>query len=129
MADGVNSEKAVVGALFAAINERRFTDLGVYLGADVVDENKGFFPAEADADLPFDGIPAQLAAFDAYHVEVEELISEGSRVVAVVTQRGLRSMPGASSTRFANDAVYIFTVSGGKIRRVRAVSDGSEAGP
>jgi len=125
LGDELNPEKAVVGALFDAINERRFDDLGVYLGADVVDENKGFLADEAGAHLPFDGIAAQLAAFDAYQVEVEELIAEGPRVVAIVIQSGI---PHPGSRRFVNHAVYIFTVSEGKIRRVRAVSDGSEAG-
>ena len=123
------SNKAVVAALFQAINERRLDELGAYLAVDVVDENKAFLADDTGAELPFDGIPAQLASFDSYLVDVGALVAEGSLVVALVTQHGMHRRPEKIVGRiFENQAAYVFTLSEGKICRVRAISDGSEAG-
>jgi ketosteroid isomerase-like protein len=112
---------AIVAGLFQAINERRFDELGEYLAADVVDDNKGFLGDEAGSEDAFDGIPAQLALFDPYLADVEEVIAEGARVVALVAQRGVYQ-----GKAFENQAVYLFTMSGKKICRVRAIGDGPQ---
>lgn len=118
------AHKAIVAGLFQAINERRFDELGEYLAVDVVDDNKGFLGDEAGSEDAFDGIPAQLALVDPYVVEVEEVIAEGARVVALVTQRGVYR--GKGGQPFENQAVYLFTMSDMKICRVRAIGDGPE---
>jgi ketosteroid isomerase-like protein len=118
------AHKAIVAGLFQVINERRLDELGEYLAVDVVDDNKGFLGDEARSEDAFDGIPAQFALFDSYVVEVEEVIAEGARVVALVTQRGVSR--GTGGRAFENQAVYLFTMSGKKICRVRAIGDRSE---
>jgi ketosteroid isomerase-like protein len=118
------THKAIVAGLFQAINERRFDELGEYLAVDVVDDNKSFLGDEAGSEDVFDGIPAQLAVFDFYVAEVEEVIAEGARVVALVTQRGMYR--GTGDRAFENQAVYLFTMSNKKICRVRAIGGGLE---
>ena len=120
------AHKAIVAGLFRAINERRFDELGEYLAVDVVDDNKSFLGDEAGSEDAFDGIPAQLAMFDPYVVEIEEVIAEGARVAALVTQRGVYR--GTGDRAFENQAVYLFTMSSKKICRVRAIGDGLEPG-
>jgi ketosteroid isomerase-like protein len=118
------AHKAIVAGLFQAINERRFDELGEYLAVDVVDDNRSFLGDEGGSEDAFDGIPAQLAMFDSYVVEVEEVIAEGARVVALVTQRGVYR--GTGGRAFENQAAYLFTMSSKKICRVRAIGDGPE---
>lgn len=120
------AHKAIVSGLFQAINERRFDELGEYLAVNVVDDNKSFLGDEAGSQNAFDGILAQLALFDPYVVEIEEVIAEGARVAAMVTQRGVYR--GAGDRAFENQAVYLFTMSSKKICRVRAIGDGPEPG-
>lgn len=119
--------KAVVVNLFAAINERRLDELGDYLAADVVDHNKVSGHGEpAPGDDAFDGIPSQLAAVDPYVVTVHELVAEGARVVARVTQRGIYRGAGDSDDRaFENQAAYFFSFADRKISEVFAVGDSS----
>jgi hypothetical protein len=125
-AEQAKAHKAIVAGLFRAINERRFDELGEYLAVDVVDDNKSFLGDEAGSEDAFDGIPAQLAMFDPYVVEIEEVIAEGARVAALVTQRGVYR--GTGDRAFENQAVYLFTMSSKKICRVRAIGDGLEPG-
>lgn len=120
------AHKAIVAGLFRAINERRFDELGEYLAVNVVDDNKSFLGDEAGSQDAFGGIPAQLALFDPYVVEIEEVIAEGARVAALVTQRGVYR--GTGDRAFENQAVYLFTMSSKKICRVRAIGDGPEPG-
>ncbi|WP_234358059.1 ester cyclase [Streptomyces puniciscabiei] len=61
-------------------------------------------------------------------VRVDELIGEGDRVVARVTQRGVHSgahprMPEPTGRSFEIEAIWIFTLREGKIAEIRAVSD------
>jgi predicted ester cyclase len=61
-------------------------------------------------------------------VTVDELIGEGDRVVARVTQRGVNSgthprMPEPTGRSFENEAIWIFTLADRKITEIRAVSD------
>ncbi|MHB1533492.1 MAG: nuclear transport factor 2 family protein [Acidimicrobiales bacterium] len=118
--------KSVVCSLFEIINARRFDRLGELLSDDVRDENRTG-PERRRAPQPFDGIPAQFAKFDPYEVTVHELIVEGARVVAVVSQRGVhRDHPTSVGHAFENEAAYLFSVEAGRITRVRAISDGRE---
>lgn len=118
--------KSVVCSLFEIINDRRFDRLGELLAEHVYDENRTG-PERGGPPKPLDGIPAQFALFDPYEVTVHELIAEGDRVVAVVTQRGVhRDHPTSPGHAFENEAVYLFSVEAGCITRVRAISDGSE---
>lgn len=118
--------KSVVCSLFEIINDRRFDRLGDVLSENVCDENRTG-PERGWPSEPFDGIPAQFARFDPYEVTVHELIAQGDRVVAVVSQRGVhRDHPTSPGHAFENDAVYLFTVEAGGITRVRAISDGDE---
>lgn len=118
--------KSVVCSLFDIINDRRLDRLGEVLSEDVCDENRTA-PERGGRPEPFDGIPAQFALFDPYEVTVHELIAQGDRVVAVVSQRGVhRDHPTSPGHAFENEAVYLFTVEAGRITRVRAISDGDE---
>ncbi|MGI5139424.1 MULTISPECIES: ester cyclase [unclassified Streptomyces] len=70
----------------------------------------------------------QLDAFDPLTVRVEELIGEGDRVVARVTQRGVHTgthprMPEPTGRSFENEAIWVLTLTEGRISEIRAVSD------
>ncbi|MGJ5754413.1 ester cyclase [Streptomyces puniciscabiei] len=83
------------------------------------------------ADEPgaaFEGLRRQSEALAPLTVRVDELIGEGDRVVARVTQRGVHSgahprMPEPTGRSFEIEAIWIFTLREGKIAEIRAVSD------
>ncbi|WP_342452554.1 ester cyclase [Streptomyces decoyicus] len=83
-------------------------------------------PAQGDE---FGGVgERQRPEFDPLTVRVDELVGEGDRVVARVTQRGVHRgaharMPEPTGRSFENEAIWIFTVTEGKITEIRAVSD------
>lgn len=59
---------------------------------------------------------------------MDELIGGDDHVVARITQRGAHTgvhprMHEPTGRRFDNEAIWIFTLSGGKITEIRAVSD------
>ncbi|MBO2449208.1 ester cyclase [Actinomadura barringtoniae] len=120
--------KPIVQEFFTAINERRPDDLGASMAAGVIDHNKIIHGEPDEPGAAFEGIRAQLAAFDPFHIEAEELIAEGDRVVARVTMSGTHSgthvrMPEPTGRSFQNEAIFIFTLRDGKISEIRGVSD------
>ncbi|MFC0844324.1 ester cyclase [Streptomyces noboritoensis] len=124
----VDDNKKVVRGFFEAVSDRRLEDLPRFMAHDVVDHNKII---HGEADKPgaaFEGLRQQLAAFDPLTVRVDELIGEGDRVVARVTQRGVHGgthprMPEPTGRSFDVEAIWIFTLAEGKIAEIRAVSD------
>ncbi|KOV11270.1 ester cyclase [Streptomyces sp. XY431] len=95
---------------------------------DVVDHNKIIHGEADEPGAAFEGLRQQLAAFEPLTVQVDELIGEGDQVVARVTQRGVHSgthprMPEPTGRSFENEAIWIFTLTEGRIIGIRAVSD------
>ncbi|GHF60460.1 hypothetical protein GCM10010218_47370 [Streptomyces mashuensis] len=124
----VERNKQVVQGFFDAVSERRLGDLPQFMAADVVDHNKIIHGEADEPGAAFEGLRQQLAAFDPLIVRVEELIGEGDRVVARVTQRGVHGgthprMPEPTGRSFENEAIWIFTLADGLISEIRAVSD------
>jgi len=120
--------KPTVREFFTAINERRLDDLGASMAAGVIDHNKIIHGEPDEPGAAFEGIRAQLTAFDPFHIQLEELIAEGDRVVARVTMSGKHSgthirMPAPTGRTFQNEAIFIFTMRDGKIAEIRGVSD------
>ncbi|WP_198676234.1 ester cyclase [Kribbella monticola] len=122
-----DNKKAVLG-FFEAVSDRRVEDLPQYVAQDVVDHNKIIHGEPDEPGAAFEGLRQQLAAFDPLTVQVEELIGEGDQVVARVIQRGVHSgthprMPEPTGRSFENEAIWILTLTEGKISGIRAVSD------
>ncbi|PSJ27088.1 ester cyclase [Streptosporangium nondiastaticum] len=120
--------KALVNSFFAVLNEGRLEDLGDYLAADVVDHNKVIHGEPDEPGAAFAAIATQLQALKPYRATVEELIAEGEKVVARITQSGTSSgthprMPVPTGRSFENEAIFVFTVADGLIRDMRCVSD------
>ncbi|WP_330338703.1 ester cyclase [Streptomyces sp. NBC_00557] len=124
----VDDGKKVVQGFFEAVSEGRLEDLPQYLAADVVDHNKIIHGEADEPGAAFDGLRQQAEALAPLTVQVDELIGEGDRVVARVTQRGVHSaahprMPEPTGRSFEIEAVWIFTLRDGRIAEIRAVSD------
>ncbi|GAA1956245.1 ester cyclase [Kitasatospora viridis] len=122
------SRKQLVADFFAALDEGRIADLGDYLAADVVDHNKIVFGEADEPGAAFAAIALQLSALAPYRVRVEELIEEGDKVVARVTQSGTSSashprMPEPTGRSFENEAIFVFTLRDRRISELRCVSD------
>jgi ketosteroid isomerase-like protein len=120
--------KTVVERFFDAVTERRPDDLAEVMAADVIDHNKMIHGEPDEPGAAFDGIRAQLAAFDPLHMRVDELIADGDRVVARVTMTGTHTgthprMPRPTGRDFEIEAIFILTLADGKITEIRAVSD------
>ncbi|MFF5207912.1 ester cyclase [Streptosporangium sp. NPDC000396] len=120
--------KQAVREFLDAISERRQDDLATYMAADVVDHNKIIHGEPDEPGAAFEGIRQQLAAFDPLRMHVEELIAEGDRVVARITMSGAHvgthpRMPQPTNRSFRNEAIFVFTMAGGKITEIRGVSD------
>ncbi|NUS09416.1 MAG: SnoaL-like domain-containing protein [Nonomuraea sp.] len=118
----------MVTEFFAAINERRLDDLGAYMAADVVDHNKIIFGEPDEPGAAFEGIRMQLDAFDPFHIEVEEVVAEGEKVVARIRMTGTHSgthprMPVPTGRSFEVEAIFLLTLREGRIGEIRAVSD------
>ncbi|MGT2526035.1 ester cyclase [Streptomyces nojiriensis] len=124
----VDDYKRVIVGFFEAVSDRRLGDLPQFMAHDVVDHNKIIHGEVDEPGAAFEGLRQQLAAFDPLTIRVDELIGEGDRVVARVTQRGVHGgahprMPEPTGRSFENEAIWIFTVAAGKITEIRAVSD------
>ncbi|WP_406206605.1 ester cyclase [Kitasatospora sp. NBC_01560] len=120
--------KQLVADFFAALNEARVADLGDYLAADVVDHNKVVHGEPDEPGAAFAAIALQLEALAPYRARVDELIAEGDRVVARVTQSGVSSgshprMPVPTGRAFENEAIFVLTLAAGRISEMRCVSD------
>ncbi|AKJ11827.1 ester cyclase [Streptomyces incarnatus] len=128
MSTAVDDGKKVVQGFFEAVSEGRLEDLPQYMAADVVDHNKIIHGEADEPGAAFEGLRQQSEALAPLTVRVDELIGEGDRVVARVTQRGVHSgahprMPEPTVRSFEIEAVWIFTLRAGKIAEIRAVSD------
>ncbi|WP_030265009.1 ester cyclase [Streptomyces sp. NRRL B-24484] len=120
--------KQLVTDFFAALDEARTADLGDYLAADVVDHNKIIHGEPDEPGAAFAAIGMQLSALAPYRARIDELIAEGDRVVARITQSGVSSgahprMPVPTGRAFENEAIFVFTVVDGRITEIRGVSD------
>ena len=120
--------KQLVTDFVTALNERDLAALPRYLAADVIDHNKIVHGEPDEPGAAFDGFRQQLAAFGELHVATEELIAEDNRVVARVTVSGKHTgthprMPSPTNRAFSVEQIWIFTVTGGHINEIRAVSD------
>ena len=124
----IERNKAAVRGFFAALNERRLDALRDVMAPDVVDHNK-IIHGEVDAPgAAFGALAQQLDAFDPYHAEVEEVVAEGDRVVARITQTGTHSgahprMPRPTGRSFRNEAIFVFTLADGRITEIHGVAD------
>jgi len=121
------NEQVVMG-MFQAINDRQLDRLTDYIASDVIDYNKIIFGEADEPGAAFDGIRQQLAAFNPYHIDVEELIAKNDRVVARIIQRGVHSgfhprMPEPTYRSFTVEIMLLFTLKDGKISEIRGVSD------
>lgn len=124
----LETNKDVVRGLFAALSEHRIDDLPRYLAAGVVDHNKIVYGEEDAPGAAFDGFRQQLDAFGEGVMEPTALVAEGDRVVALVQVSGVHTgthprMPEPTGRRFAVEQMWMFTVVGGRITEIRAVSD------
>lgn len=124
----VDDGKEVVQGFFEAVSEGRLEDLPQYMAADVVDHNKIIHGEADEPGAAFEGLRQQAEALAPLTVQVDELIGEGDRVVARVTQRGVHSaahprMPEPTGWSFEIEAIWIFTLRDGRITEIRAVSD------
>ncbi|MGR6971776.1 ester cyclase [Streptomyces cynarae] len=128
MSGVVDDGKKVVQGFFEAVSEGRLEDLPQYMAADVVDHNKIIHGEADEPGAAFEGLRQQSEALAPLTARVEELIGEGDRVVARVTQRGVHSgahprMPEPTGRSFEIEAIWIFTLRAGRITEIRAVSD------
>jgi predicted ester cyclase len=119
---------AVVEGFFQALNERRYEDWGRYMAPDVIDHNKVIYGEADEPGAAFEAFRQQLAAFGEGAMEPQELISEGSKVVARLQVHGRHTgshprMPQPTGRTFSVEQIWIFTVRNGKIAEIRAVSD------
>jgi len=122
------ANKQAVAHFFQILNERRLDDLPQVMAANVIDHNKIIYGEAYMPGAAFDALRQQLAAFDPYHAQEEELIAEGQRVAVRITQSGLNTgthprMPVPTGRRFENEAIFILTIVDGKISEIRGVSD------
>ncbi len=122
------NNKDVVRGLFAALSERRLDDLDRYLAADVVDHNKIVYGEEDAPGAAFDGFRQQLDAFGEGALEPTALVAEDDRVVALLRVSGVHTgahprMPEPTGRSFSVEQMWMFTVAGGRITEIRAVSD------
>jgi predicted ester cyclase len=117
-----------VRGLFAALTERRLDELDRYLAPDVVDHNKIVYGEEDAPGAAFDGFRQQLDAFGEGALDPTALVAEGDRVVALLRVSGVHTgshprMPEPTGRSFSVEQMWMFTVVGGRITEIRAVSD------
>ena len=122
------SNTAVVEGFFQALNTRRFEDWPHYMAADVIDHNKVIHGEPDEPGAAFEAFRQQLAAFGEGAMDPQELIAEGSKVVARLRVHGRHTgyhprMPSPTGRSFEVEQIWIFTLRDGKIVEIRAVSD------
>ncbi|WP_043264782.1 ester cyclase [Streptomyces sp. CT34] len=124
--------KQVVLGFITALNDRTSQDWVRYLAPDVIDHNKIIFGEEEAPGAAIEGFRQQLAAFSAEHPDdgfrLEQLIAEGDDVVARLRVRAVHTgyrprTPKPTGRRCDVEQIWIFTVRGGRIAEIRAVSD------
>jgi predicted ester cyclase len=122
------ANKQTIRGLIRAMNEHRLSDLRDYIAADVIDHNKIIHGEADEPGAAFDGFAQQLAAFGDIAMAPQELIAEGDQVVVRFVASGTHTgvhprMPEPSGRRFEVEQIWIFTLQGGKVTEIRAVSD------
>ncbi|MEU9112173.1 ester cyclase [Streptomyces sp. NPDC048483] len=122
------TNKQVVEGFLAAVNERRTGDFPTFMAPDVIDHNKIIHGEEDRPGAAFEGFRQQLTAFGEFKAVAEELIAEGDAVVARLTVSGRHTgahprMPEPTRRAFSVEQIWVFTLRGGKIAEIRAVSD------
>ena len=122
------ANKQTIRSLFRAINEHRVSDLPDYIAADVTDHNKIIYGEADEPGAAFDGFAQQLAAFKDAQMVPQELLAEDDRVVVRLLASGTHTgshprMPQPTGRRFEVEQIWIFTLAGGKVTEIRAVSD------
>ena len=120
--------KQTIHRLFQAMNDHRVGDLRDYIAADVVDHNKIIHGEADEPGAAFDGFAQQLAAFGDIEMAPREVIAEGGQVVVRLVASGTHTgshprMPAPTGRRFEVEQIWIFTLDGGKVTEIRAVSD------
>ena len=132
----INDNKAAVSAFFDGLNRGALDgsdDWAACLSPQVIDHNKIIF-GEADAPgAAIEGFRQQLAAFGPAATGesgmlVQQLIGEGNQVVARLRVAGRHTgahprMPEPTGRDFNVEQIWIFTLTGGLITEIRAVSD------
>jgi predicted ester cyclase len=128
----LTTTKQVVRDFVTALNDRSGEGWAELLSPEVVDHNKVIFGEEDTPGAAVDGFRQQLAAFstegEGDGFTVEQLIAEGEEVVARLRVAGVHSgshprMPEPTGRRCDVEQIWIFTVRGGRIVEIRAVSD------
>jgi predicted ester cyclase len=124
----IDTNKHSVRSFFDAINQRRLDDLPRHMALDVVDHNKIIHGEPDQPGAAFEGFRQQLDAFGDGAMAPQELIAEGDKVVARLLVSGTHTgthprMPRPTGRRFEVEQIWIFTLGGGKITEIRAVSD------
>jgi predicted ester cyclase len=128
MTTTTDANKQTIQDLFRVINGHRLSDLPDYLALDVVDHNQIIHGEADEAGAAFDGFAQQLAAFKDAQMIPQELLAEDDRVVVRLLASGTHTgshprMPQPTGRRFEVEQIWIFTLAGGKVTEIRAVSD------
>jgi predicted ester cyclase len=132
----IADNKTTITAFFERLNQGVLDgseDWAAYLSPRVVDHNKIIFGEADEPGAAIDGFRQQLAAFGPADVGpsgmlVQELIGEGDRVVARLRVVGKHTgrhprMPEPTGRDCDVEQIWIFTLAGGLITEIRAVSD------
>lgn len=122
------TNKTLIAEFVTALNNRNLTDLDRYLAPGVIDHNKIIHGEPDEPGAAFDAFRQQLDAFGELSVQPQDVIAEDDRVVVRVIVRGRHTgnhprMPRPTNRTFSVEQIWIFTVSGGRIGEIRAVSD------
>lgn len=124
----LEENKAVVRELLQLLNEKKLDRLTTVVSERVVDPNKIIFGEADEPGAALDGLRQQMAAFPDYNGRIDELVAEGNKVVARITQSGTHTgmhprMPTPTNARFENELILVFAVEDRKIVEIRGVSD------
>jgi predicted ester cyclase len=132
----ITDNKATITAFFNGLNQGALDgseDWIPCLSPQVVDHNQIIFGEADEPGAAIDGFRQQLAAFGPADAEqsgmlVQELIGEGNQVVARLRVVGKHTgthvrMPEPTSRDCDVEQIWIFTLTGGMITEIRAVSD------
>lgn len=122
------TSKTLIAEFVTALNNRNLTDLDRYLAPGVIDHNKIIHGEPDEPGAAFDAFRQQLDAFGELSVQPQDVIAEDDRVVVRVIVGGRHTgnhprMPRPTNRTFSVEQIWIFTVSGGRISEIRAVSD------
>jgi predicted ester cyclase len=132
----IAGNKAVIAAFFERLNAGAVDgseDWAASLSPQVIDHNKIIFGEADEPGAAIEGFRQQLAAFGPAEggpsgLLVQDLIGEGDQVVARLRVTGKHTgahprMPEPTGRDFDVEQIWIFTLAGGVITEIRAVSD------